>query len=658
MFPLGDNNNPATLALLNWQSDGSGGVRVPFAASGFGKPLGRALRTPIVDRLKTLMEEWGRGQGPRLVILVGGPGNGKSQAVETLIEDLDSALAAQGRLVEATTDAYRAPGRAAILPASVVSDLSTAGASALRIVQDATHPEGPHGDAGADLCHDIEISLADSKLLQIVCANRGVLARAIQHARRSGSLAAPILTAVSRATSPLSLGEDCWPLQAYPSVACWPMDADSLVEAPATAGDEILVDAADRKRWEQSGCDGCTSSPICPFLTNAKRIRDPEGRAAILRVLADLEIASGQFWNFRDLYTLAAELTVGAKMDYGEKHPCDWVHERRRLMGGSDPAKATRATLDLAYRLQAQAILPYRGTMPPARDLKRLKVASFAAINSWHISRRRRPMTTLRQRLASTRAMAIDPACSSPDEGPLNELEARLDHGFETLQSRLANLNLSDVEKRMLEYLAAAERDLSRAQGTDARVASDARICVRRMAAALCKRRLAMMTGHHAAFARTTDFRASIRKKSQLDWIVPIVLGTGTGDFRASLLTSFRPVISERERLAVIVTSRPPVAIRPAAPAGPRRPPAQASVSVQGARLFLTFETFSALRDLQGGCLEASLPPAVQSGITRLRDAYSGRTAHNRDSAGSYLTHLQVGVPGHDIPAHLLGCPE
>src|SRR5688572_21725618 len=85
--------------LLEWAGHRKGGVRRIFS-EGDARPSGKLLDTPLLRRLRTWAADIaiGRPQTPRIVLLVGGPGNGKTEAVEDAIRELETALAIDGEI--------------------------------------------------------------------------------------------------------------------------------------------------------------------------------------------------------------------------------------------------------------------------------------------------------------------------------------------------------------------------------------------------------------------------------------------------------------------------------------------------------------------------------------------------------------------------------
>ncbi len=102
------NLNPWVPELLSWHGHERGGVRVPFDETS-GNPLRGSggendgiIQTPLMLKLAALAVSVAAGElGPRLIFLVGGPGNGKSEAVQSFVQALDHGLGCGGSLVAA-----------------------------------------------------------------------------------------------------------------------------------------------------------------------------------------------------------------------------------------------------------------------------------------------------------------------------------------------------------------------------------------------------------------------------------------------------------------------------------------------------------------------------------------------------------------------------
>ena len=117
--------------------------------------------------------------------------------------------------------------------------------------------------------------------------------------------------------------------------AAWPLDLDTIIltDSEASPFMQMLSKATAEQKWQgNDSCDDCTSREICPFYANAEMLRDEKTLETLLLLLRRGEMATGQRWNFRDAFSLCAELIVGQRDDFEQQDregsPCSWVHER------------------------------------------------------------------------------------------------------------------------------------------------------------------------------------------------------------------------------------------------------------------------------------------------------------------------------------------
>src|SRR5689334_20626736 len=98
---------PFPARLLDWAGHRSGGVRRLFDVQS-GRPSGNVIQTGLLARVHAWVQllATDTAKTPRAIFLVGGPGNGKTEAVETIVIELDRALGLQGQLVDTITTLF------------------------------------------------------------------------------------------------------------------------------------------------------------------------------------------------------------------------------------------------------------------------------------------------------------------------------------------------------------------------------------------------------------------------------------------------------------------------------------------------------------------------------------------------------------------------
>jgi hypothetical protein len=657
------NENPHVVELLGWHGHEAGGVRVPFR--GGGEPLGRIVETPLVRTLRQAAADIAGGSSsPRWMFLVGGPGNGKSQMVELFVRELGGRLGCEAELVTLARDAYagRPLPRVVVLEQGDSAALGEAFAQfvgRLVIVQDASASAEATGDAGADLVTDLVALLSNigdrgmPSPVFVCCANRGLLARAMASTEdaRVLDLLGRIVRATGLSAESIATPRDCWPLDTtgldLPHegiVAAWPLDVESLTDGQDRQSplEAILEHAADAERWDEGVCGTCSSRPSCPLNANAAAMRDHDRRGAVLSMLRRAELATGQRWNFRAAFSIAAELIVGERDDYAESeagsHPCTWVHSHVDEANSSDPSRSVPATWQLARRLYHQALFPSPIPPVPAGTIE-LTVAyslpTTEAVLRHMAAPAARTTTTVRRRLAEEVAPLLDPAGWSPrtDEHPLSELEdgfaQSIDLGRAAWERHPAE---SDIEARLLDLLEEAESEAAlHLQGIHSAKAGEAVRLFRQTACTFAKRAVGCRIGAHGHDDRLKEYEASLRDQVRLNdlqtWLRALL---GHPLFTADALESYGQ--ARAEETAIVTLEASPLRIRstPAPDAAPTRPAHDYPViRVDEYPVPLTYGLFDALQLKKEGCASGSLPASVRALLDRIRQIHAGTTCRN-----------------------------
>lgn len=352
--------------LINWSGAKDGGVRKPFQKQ-TGRPVKEQLTTPLVEKLSAWVGSILKGEpeAPTAILLVGGPGNGKTDAVEGAIENFDKLSGANGQLLAKFAEQYELhsdslpPRRTEVMLDSQAFGLSTV-TPTIRLVQDATDKDPAHPEETAEslLLNELR-EIKDGKYtgIYIGCVNRGILANTSALAIRNNDK--EMASFISNIISAVSGGVDapaCWPFLGS-RLAIWPMDVDSLV-APINSSTnravahQILDKALEDTRWQQA----CTNSFDCPFCQNKILLSNKQTRDNLIKFLYYYELASGKRWTFRDLYSLISHLFIGEPgsltIDSKTYSPCDWTAKMLQLEAkGPSTLVSVRARYLLTSRL-------------------------------------------------------------------------------------------------------------------------------------------------------------------------------------------------------------------------------------------------------------------------------------------------------------------
>lgn len=151
-----ETHEPYRVGPSNWAGHYSGGARKPFPKTS-GRPTGYQFETPLLGKLKSWVDDLvvGAVYTPTSLLLVGRPGNGKTDAIESCIGFFDQQLSADGGVVRAF--ARQLNEASGLPPRKAFVDRKTLGIAlpghlqiSIEVVQDATEAdpaELPHADS-------------------------------------------------------------------------------------------------------------------------------------------------------------------------------------------------------------------------------------------------------------------------------------------------------------------------------------------------------------------------------------------------------------------------------------------------------------------------------------------------------------------------------
>jgi hypothetical protein len=654
---------------------------VPFQAQ--GNPLGQVIETALVRKLRDLANDIAvdADSRPRWVFLVGGPGNGKSETVQDFLAHLDASLDAGGALIAVLRQAFARPGllprKVEVFPGDLAGGQSQFAAKVGRlvVVQDATATESAMGNAAMELADDLADLLTSPPTslapVFVACANRGLLARAMNEAARSFGNSNPVTQLLASVLHASSLGPEvpasrpCWPLANDARFACWPLDLDSLVTDGGAVSplEFILRRATEPAEWETDGrCRDCASRPLCPFRQSADWLRDDTTRANLLTLLRRGELARGQRWNFRDAFSLAAELLVGQWSDFdAELHPCAWVHREQALATANPPAPGS--VLSLALQLYPHgmfrggpsrdatvAFVQQRLGGPQLQQLTHDLLSAFAARDSGA------SIKPIRETLARD-YHRLDPAASTPAEPGhmLRLLEEAFCQSVEQGRSAAQQAGLAPSEDLLLAIVEKAEEEWD-LLGRESAIAVNA-VCVLRMiAGVLSKRSAGVRLGYYALDRLLADYEAALRDASLLATVraaIQPLLGTAGSSF--NLLEILGQPTGEKQPLVSLQGPSPGVRPIPA-PLPTASTPGHDMPFIEFTdptyRVPLTFDFFMALRLRKEGCAGSSLPASVRAALDRIRHRFAGELCRKDElfvdgrASIALATGQRIGLPG------------
>jgi hypothetical protein len=656
--------------LLDWSGNRAGGVKKLFYG-GSGRPTGQVIRTELLERLSTWAEnvvafEVGT---PRAVLLLGGPGNGKTEAIENTLRRIDAKLALGGSLVDKLAGIFSSsdgvpPGRLVEIDLGVISSGRVSGT--ISIVQDASEGNPGGSETPAQLlCADLSKLMAkkQEQRIYLACVNRGVLDDALILATEIGEeTTGVLLKRIIQSVSMTAQGVNCWPLQDYPEVAVWPMDVETLAEAAQgqeSPAKQVLEIATSGDKWKPFGT--CEAGNLCPFCTNRTLLSGEPHAVSLNKLLRWYELASGKRWNFRDLFSLVAHLLAGTptNADASGYEPCKWA-AKQLSPSGNDQRKAEalrkRGLLRLVASQYQHALFgdwPVERASSLRKDIADLGLGDFPALVALQqflaLDKRKESTATLRSQLTGISSV-LDPARASPSfEIKLSastviryeDLDRRFSLSIQGGRKFLQKYKcLSDIEIAALKILEEADIKLSDHLVRRARPATASRIqaLLRAIACRIARRSVGVMACvtndadvleeyHRVTNGDSAALQQAVRQVEEL-------LNTNRR-FVVCLNNTFGEPLPAPERRAMLTTdiqrvkpiSQSDTLARPKSPMKFLRVGA-----ASGAKpIALTFELFKATKSLRRGMVSASLPRSVVALLDTTRAGLAGSIVRDED---------------------------
>jgi hypothetical protein len=663
--------------LLEWSGERSGGARRLFDSDS-GRPSGSPLPTNLLARLRRWAGDFATDapSTPRIVLLVGGPGNGKTEAVEATIAWLDEFLGQQGAVAAMLRQSFANSGALRIARASFQDRHGHP--RAVEVVQDASLPDaGPPKRTGFQaLIEDLNrLAEAGPRVAYLCCVNRGVLDDAFVHAIENG-LEAPrqLLETITRSVSLAPGAPECWPLDGYPEVAVWPMDSESLLvptdDGAAAPAATLLARATDEGRWPPAGT--CAAAIRCPFCASRELLSRSPHRDSLLKVLRSYELASGKRWNFRDLFSMVSYSLTGSRTPVGAGHegPCGWAAEQLELDAKCAGSRPERHKSSAIYHLVTSAYqhLLFRHWDPAAaptlhQDLKDLGLRDDHVLMGLYFFLRHPGAPGVTGSLApllGDLSRLLDPALSDPD-GQM-ELSGRTSRPARDIDSRFSqSVGAGLAFLKPYQCLAALEVDLlGRLASADAMLGEEPRRrrpgaalrvqrLLREFSCRLARRSIGMRSGAVRDAAVLAAFQQLVDTQHGSDDLmyeaasqVEALLNKGEY-FEVPLNTTFGQPLPPESRRATLVV--PKQRVREGSdnrPGRPRSPIPFLRIGPGGNKeVPLTYELFKSVSEINSGMSPSSLPKTVVALLDTTRARLSGPIVRDEDVLDG--AHFQVG---------------
>jgi len=300
--------------LVDWAGSAKGGVRLVFGGHN-GRPVRFQIRTTLVVKAEGVVQDILAGTAmPRLIMFVGGAGNGKTDTLEVIL----AGICERAVLEEFKAEVRRrivASGRKVIFKPSGEDarffPASVRGYDQIAFVQDASESYESSESASSMLAKDLDgLHAGTGSELLILCVNRGVLYSAANEIKDRR-----MVDLILRAIDPVNVDLACWPVEPVEDLVgagkfyLWPLDIDSICETSTpdeTAVQQVLKDL-DSRDWSQID----DFSAEHPLVQSRQLLATPAFRQAFSKLLREYELVSGKNINFRKLFSMLSYLFTG-----------------------------------------------------------------------------------------------------------------------------------------------------------------------------------------------------------------------------------------------------------------------------------------------------------------------------------------------------------
>ncbi|KVP29751.1 hypothetical protein [Burkholderia ubonensis] len=679
--------------LLEWAGHHSGGVKRLFDP-GSGRPGKELLRTNLISQLESWAEDVASGaqDTPRILLLVGGPGNGKTEAIEHTIRRLDECLGVEHGLVDALSKSFHPPpGKAVdrVVSVDVGNLTSNSRPMLLSIVQDASATAGREGCSAPELLlQELDELLRESSgRYYLCCVNRGVLDDALIYALDNGhARVGALLETITRSVSLSSTAPSCWPLDGFPEVAVWPMDVESLLISPgdglAPPASTLLAYATNPAYWPDVG--ECPAGEECPFCHSQGLLAREDIRAALLRILRWYELASGKRWSFRDLLSLISYLLAGRSPSEHGKHrdSCHWAANLKQLTeDGEQASNPRRPQLTAPFNLATsgyQHALFHRWDADAANVLRQgLKdlglgkeineVRVILGLQYFLHERKDSYLPATIESLLESQVDLLDPAMASPDievavsgrsKVKLGELDTRFSRsitgGIDFIRKYQV---LAKYEINLLRKLERADNLLSSSVTRRRNPAAASRIqrILRDFACRLVRRSICTRSSIVAdveileSFQKVVEDDDKGQRLFEVATQVKDLLNNGK-DFEVSLATTFGQPLPPQQRQATLIVDVRKVRIPNLPTVGRPRSPIcflEVGRGQSTQTIALTYDLFKAVKELERGLSPAALPRTVVALLDTTKARLSGPIVRDPDVLAD--ARIRIGMDGTEI---------
>ncbi|KIC92924.1 hypothetical protein [Flavihumibacter solisilvae] len=321
--------NSELIDLFNWFGHRKGGVKIPFTDR--GTPTGKLIKTDLVYAIDAWIQaiKIQDSAAPNKLFFIGGPGNGKTEALDYAIKCIVNEFNFGEEIVENIKSQVNQNKREIIIE----SGYSRKSFAKIVLVPDASVGELELNRSAAQSMLDDFQDILNPSTIYICCINRGVLQDVISFARDLGDK--PALDYFQQLSAYIEgSGEfinNSWPakieiLDSNYIVGIWPMEVSSLLDDFNTNGNGIQISpfqqitevALHNEGWKAlidhyKGKQ--VNSEYCPLVCNYKSLLRNNGEN-IRKIILEYELIANRRITFREMLSIVVYALLGHEDDF------------------------------------------------------------------------------------------------------------------------------------------------------------------------------------------------------------------------------------------------------------------------------------------------------------------------------------------------------
>ena len=293
--------------LISWGANKKSAVRIPFNTDS-GRPAGKVIKNKLTHTIDSWLKDH---DGISNIIFIGGPGNGKTDSLEYIINQLINRYSLgndiRDTLSQMVIENYRK------------LEVDIVGTSNCPFKKIIAVPEATTGSKTLSkeeaLLNDFETYLDDPEVLYISCINRGVLDDLKSFASiKSKDKIVKLINNITSSTN--GEGVETWPMLTNSKIGIWFMDIESLFDIilDPNPSNQIMHILKLQSNWKWY--EGQKELMLnCPFYDNFVQISNNEFLLNFNLILNNYELISESRLNFRNYFSLVSSLFAGNNGD-------------------------------------------------------------------------------------------------------------------------------------------------------------------------------------------------------------------------------------------------------------------------------------------------------------------------------------------------------